>query len=108
MPLVQPYVSTPANGSNFPADSPSNPSTFVIALNTVPQLYSWKVEIGFSPGANDVYIGTEIIAPTNQDSNYKALPGGNTLCYCKIKYRKVQGGGWYSGGSTTTFTSTDQ
>jgi hypothetical protein len=68
--------------------------------------YSWKVEIGYAPGANDIYPGTEILASSGYvDNGVVGLPDATSLCYTKVKYRTAAGGTWKSLiGNGTTFT----
>ena len=99
---TQPYVSDPQSGTSSHTHSSND---FTVKIDNVPGVYSWKVEIGFSPGANDIYVGTEILITDGYvDHNFKGLPGAGSLCYTKVKYRKAAGGPWYDGGSATTFT----
>jgi hypothetical protein len=94
-----PIVTNPANGTNT-----NNPTNFSWNMQGI-YYTSSKVIVGYSPGAEDIYSGTEITQPTCTE-NGVMLPGGNTLCYARPKYRKQPGGAWYTTYSTiTSFTS---
>ena len=95
-------VVNPGNGSNHTYMSPAPITVKFVGITP----YSWKVEIGYAPGANDIYPGTEILASSGYvDTGVVGLPDSTSLCYTKVKYRTAAGGVWKSiTGNETTFT----
>jgi hypothetical protein len=89
-----------------PADrAPKNDGTFDWRMDGVFYISS-KVIVGYTAGSDDIYPGKELTKPNCHDTGVHH-PGGNRLCYTRPKYRKIQGGPWYTLNSTiTTFTST--
>jgi len=95
-----PIVTTPPNGQPYPASQ----HTFIWNMQGVYHTSS-KVIVGSSPGTDNYYAGSPKNPGTYRD-DYVTHPGGNRLCYTRVKYQKG-GTTWYTDGSTiTTFTST--
>jgi len=95
-------VVIPGNGSNHTYQTPASVTVNFVGINP----YSWKVEIGYALGTNDIYPGAEILRSSGLvDTGVVGLPGGTSLCYTKVKYRTTAGGQWKSVyGNETTFT----
>ena len=101
MPAPIAIVTTPADGQPYS----SNQTNFAWNIQGI-FYYSSEVIVGYSPGAADIYPGKEFRAPTYQDNGVQH-PGGNTTCYTRPRYRKTQGGAWFTLYSViTSFTST--
>ena len=101
MPFPQAIVTDPANGGQ------KNNGSFTWSLTDIAHTSSMVI-VGYSPGAADIYAGSEKQSGTYTDANVHH-PGSNTLCYTRPKYRKQAGGAWYVTNSTiTSFTSTQR
>lgn len=95
-------VTNPPNASNHTYMDPASVTVGFSGVNP----YSWKVEVGYSLGANDIYPGTEILTSSGlTDNGVTGLPDSSTTCYTKVKYRLASGGSWRSiPGNETNFT----
>ena len=92
-------VTIPANGTS------TGSHIFTWKLVDISHTSS-KVIVGSSPGSSNLYAGTEIMGVVQHSDNGVSHPGGNTLCYTRPKYRKIQNGTWYTTYSNiTSFTS---
>lgn len=104
---MPPIISLPS--STHVRSSTTFTMTNAHGSHTASQIYSWRVKVGSMANGYNYYLGVEIISDTNNSQNDTApkpnLPGNGVLCYTKPEYRKVKGGPWYS-GETSTFTCT--
>ncbi len=89
-----PYLTYPGNGQGHP--KLNQPFTWTNDVGA----YSFKLYVGTAPGSGNIYTGSETQGLQNSVSN---LPGGNKLCYGRVRYRMTGGGPWYW-GQITSFT----
>ncbi len=95
-----PIVTKPANGTPQSAQD----RTFNWDMQGVYHTAS-AVIVGSFPGGQNYYPGSAKPAGTYTDLNV-SHPGGNKLCWTRVKYQKGTTA-WYTDGSTiTSFTST--